>query len=35
MAYNQKIIYKYNSYTARKISYTRILIKIKMVKLFK
>ena len=35
MAYNRKIVYRYNSYITRKISYTRILIKIRMVKLSK
>ena len=35
MAYNQKIVYRYNSYITRKIPYMRILIKIKIVKLFK
>ena len=33
MAYNRKIIYRYNSYITRKIPYIRILIKIKIVKL--
>ena len=35
MACNQRIAYKYNSYTTRKIPYTKILIKIKIVELFK
>ena len=35
MAYNQRIVYKYNSYATRKIPYTRILIGIKIIKLFK
>ena len=35
MVYNQKIIYRYNSYITRKILYTKILIKIKMVELSK
>ena len=35
MACNQKIVYKYNSYVTRKIPYTKILIRIKMVKLSK
>ena len=35
MAYNQKMAYKYNSYTTRKILYTRIFIKIKIVELSK
>ena len=35
MACNQKIVYKYNSYTTRKIPYIRIFIRIKIVKLSK
>ena len=35
MACNQKIAYRYNSYTTRKIPYTKILIKIKIVELSK
>ena len=35
MAYNQKIAYRYNNYTTRKIPYTRILIRIKIVELSK
>ena len=35
MACNRKIAYRYNSYTARKIPYIRMLIKIKIVELFK
>ena len=35
MACNQKIAYRYNSYTTKKIPYTKILIKIKVVELFK
>ena len=35
MAYNQKIIYRYNSYATRKFFYIRMPIKIKIVKLFK
>ena len=35
MVYNQKMAYKYNSYTTRKILYTKISIKIKIVKLSK
>ena len=35
MAYNQKMAYRYNSYTARKIPYTKIFIRIKIVKLSK
>ena len=35
MACNQKIIYRYNSYTTKKIPYTRMFIRIKIVELFK
>ena len=35
MAYNQKMAYRYNSYITKKIPYTKILIKIKIVELFK
>ena len=35
MVYNQKMAYRYNSYTARKIPYTKIFIKIKIVGLSK
>ena len=35
MAYNQKIIYRYNSYATKKIFYTRIPIKIRIVELSK
>ena len=35
MAYNQKIAYRYNSYITKKIPYTKILIGIKIVELFK
>ena len=35
MACNRRIVYKYNSYITRKIPYTKILIKIKIVELFK
>ena len=35
MECNQRIIYRYNSYVTRKILYTRIPIKIKVVKLSK
>ena len=35
MAYNQRIAHKYNSYATRKISYIKILIRIRMVKLSK
>ena len=35
MACNQKMAYRYNSYTTRKIPYTRISIKIRIIKLSK
>ena len=35
MACNRKMVYRYNSYTARKILYIRILIRIKIVELSK
>jgi hypothetical protein len=35
MACNQKIVYRYNSYATKKISYIRISIGIKIVKLSK
>ena len=35
MACNQKIVYRYNSYATRKISYMKILIRIKIVELSK
>ena len=35
MVYNQKMAYKHNSYTTKKIPYMRILIGIRMVELFK
>ena len=35
MAYNRRMAYKYNSYAARKIPYIKVLIRIRMVKLFK
>ena len=35
MACNQKIVYRYNSYTTQKIPYTRMLIRIKIVELSK
>ena len=35
MAYNRKTVYRYNSYTAKKIPYIRMPIRIKIVKLFK
>ena len=35
MAYNRKIVYRYNNYTTKKIPYIKILIKIKIVKLSK
>ena len=35
MAYNWKIVYKYNSYPTKKILYTKIPIRIKIVELSK
>ena len=35
MAYNQKIVYKYNSYATKKIPYRKILNVIRIVKLSK
>ena len=35
MACNQKIVYRYNNYVIRKIPYIKILIRIKIVELFK
>ena len=35
MAYNQKMVYRYNNYITRKILYIKILIKIKIVELSK
>ena len=35
MACNWKIVYKYNNYTAKKIPYTKIPIKIRIVELSK
>ena len=35
MAYNQKIAYRHNNYATRKIPYTKILTRIKIVELFK
>ena len=35
MAYNRKIVHRYNSYIIKKISYTKISIRIKMVELSK
>ena len=35
MAYNQKIVYRYNSYTNKKIPYIKILIKIRVMELSK
>ena len=35
MACNQKIVYKYNSYVTKKIPYTKMLIRIKIVELSK
>ena len=35
MACNQKMVYRHNSYATRKIPYMKILIRIKIVELFK
>ena len=35
MACNQKMVYRYNSYTTRKIPYIKILIRIKIIELSK
>ena len=35
MAYNQKIAYRHNNCTTRKILYTKVLIEIRMVELSK
>ena len=35
MACNWKIVYRYNSYVTKKIPYIRMLIRIKIVELFK
>ena len=35
MAYNRKMAYRYNSYTTKKIPYTKMLIKIRMMELSK
>ena len=35
MACNRKIVYRYNSYIAKKIPYTRVFIRIRIVKLSK
>jgi hypothetical protein len=35
MAYNQRMAYRYNSYITRKIPYTKISIKIRIVELSK
>ena len=35
MVCNRRIVYRYNSYATRKIPYTKILIRIKVVKLSK
>ena len=35
MAYNQKMVYRYNSYATRKIPYTRMPIGIRVVELSK
>ena len=35
MAYNQKMAHRHNSYTTKKIPYTRMLIRTKIIKLSK
>ena len=35
MAYNRRIVHRYNNYTTRKIPYTRMLIGIKIMELSK
>ena len=35
MAYNRRIVYRHNSYITKKIPYTRMLIRIKIVELSK
>ena len=35
MACNQRMVYRYNSYATRKIPYTKMLIRIKIVELSK
>ena len=35
MAYNQRIVYRYNSYTTKKIPYMKIPIRTKIVELSK
>ena len=35
MVYNQRIVYRYNSYATRKIPYTRISIGIRIIELSK
>ena len=35
MACNRRMVYRYNSYTTKKIPYTRILIRIRIIKLSK
>ena len=35
MAYNRKIVYRYNNYTTKKIPYIRMPIRIKVVELSK
>ena len=35
MVCNQKMVYRYNSYTTKKIPYIRMSIRIKIIKIFK
>ena len=35
MAYNQKMVHKYNNYITKKIPYTKMLIRIRIVELSK
>ena len=35
MAYNQKIVHRYNNYITKRIPYRRMLNRIKIIKLFK
>ena len=35
MAYNLKMVHRYNSYITKKIPYTRMLIRIKIIELFR
>ena len=35
MAYNRKMVYRYNNYTTKKIPYTKISIRIRIVELSK